>query len=61
MQATDLSLRVGETCFLISVSRRGKVIMEKIHLDGFDWRFHVAGCKIPSALLRLLGMLFHIG
>lgn len=60
MRTADLSLRVGKTCFLISVSRRGKV-MEKLYLDGFGRRFHVAGCKIPSALLRLLAMLFHIG
>lgn len=61
MQVIGLSLRVAEACFLISVSRRGKVIMEELYLDGFGWRFHVAGCKIPSALLRLLAMLFHIG
>lgn len=51
MQSTDLCLRAGETCSLISVTRRGKV-KEKLFLGCFDWRFHVAGCKIPSDLFK---------
>lgn len=37
MQAADLGLRVEETSFLISLWRMGKVIMEKLYLDGFGW------------------------
>jgi len=59
MKAADL--RVGETSFLFSVSRRGRVLMEKLYLGGFGWRFHVADCKIPSALSGLLAMLFDTG
>lgn len=50
MLSADLCLRVGETCFLISVIRRGK--LRKKILGDFDWRFHVTGCKIPSDLFR---------
>lgn len=36
----------GRNLFLNFCNKEGKV-KEKLFLGGFDWRFHVAGCKIP--------------
>lgn len=41
----------GRNLFLNFCYKEGKV-KEKLFLGGFDWRFHVAGCKIPSDLFR---------
>lgn len=41
----------GRNLFLNFCYKEGKV-KEKVFLGGFDWRFHVAGCKIPSDLFR---------
>lgn len=51
----------GRNLFLNFFYKEGEV-KEKLFLGGFDWRFHVAGCKIPSDFfLGLLAMIFHIG